>query len=224
MVYIKLYLDDLEALEPYGDAERGRLVTALLEYAKTGQASRLSGNERFLFPMMKARLDRDKDALLSLTAQRSEAGRKGGLAKAGKAKQSQTALGKAGNNKDKNKDNNKDYNKDKDYIPPVSPPGDPPAVGQDATGFGDGLQEAFGQWLRYKAERREGYKPTGLKSLVTQIRNAAGEYGDSAVIGAIRQSMSSGYKGILFDRLKARQGTIRDQIPDYENSDKEWSL
>ena len=35
--YILFYLDDLEALEPYSDAERGRLLTALLRYGKTGE-------------------------------------------------------------------------------------------------------------------------------------------------------------------------------------------
>lgn len=117
---------------------------------------------------------------------------------------------------------------DKDNIPPKSPQGETaPAVGRDNTGFSPRLQEAFEQWLSYKRERRESYKPTGLRSLVAQIRNAAGEYGDSAVIGVIQQSMSSGYKGIVFDRLKVQnrgQSTVRDPIPDYENSNKEWSL
>lgn len=219
MVYIKLYLDDLEALEPYGDAERGRLFTALLEYAKTGEASHLSGNERFLFPMMKARLDRDREALEKQTTQRSEAGKKGALAKAGKAKQSQATLSKSGNNKDK--DNNKDN------IPPKSPQGDSlPAVGKEDTGFEPVLQQAFEQWLAYKRERRETYKPTGLQSLVTQIRNAAGEYGAGAVASLIQQSMASGYRGIVFDRLKGqKQGESRpNAIPDYSNTHKEWSL
>lgn len=102
-------------------------------------------------------------------------------------------------------------------------------MGHENTGFGQELQAAFEQWLSYKQERREGYKPTGLKSLVTQIQNASGEYGDSAVVRVIEQSMASGYRGIVFDRLKGqnqRQGaySVRDPIPDYKNSNKEWSL
>lgn len=124
----------------------------------------------------------------------------------------------------------KDLKKDleKDSIPPVSPKGDPPpAVGRENTGFGPELQAAFERWLGYKRERREGYKPTGLKCLVTQIHNAAKEYGDSAVIAVIEQSMASGYRGIVFDRLRARgrvQDAARDPIPDYKNFNKEWSL
>ena len=48
MTYIKLFVDYLDAIEPLGDAERGRLFTALLDYARTGEAPRLSGNERFI--------------------------------------------------------------------------------------------------------------------------------------------------------------------------------
>lgn len=57
--YIQLYYDYLDAIELLGDAERGRLFTALLEYGRTGATQGLSGNERFLFPMMRAQIDRD---------------------------------------------------------------------------------------------------------------------------------------------------------------------
>lgn len=122
MLYIKLYLDDLEALEPYGDAERGRLFTALLEYARTGEASHLSGNERFLFPMMRARIDRDREALEDLGQKRSSAGKNGAKARLGKSSKSQQSLaneakaGKSSKNKDKNKD------KDKRQISPLKSP------------------------------------------------------------------------------------------------------
>lgn len=53
------YCDWLKALEPYGDAERGRIWTALLKYAATGDCGDLSGNERFVLPMMIATVERD---------------------------------------------------------------------------------------------------------------------------------------------------------------------
>lgn len=95
-------------------------------------------------------------------------------------------------------------------IPPKSPQGEPlPSVNMESTGFDPGLQEAFEQWLSYKRERREGYKPTGLRNLIAQIRSAAGKYGSSTVVSLIQQCMASGYKGIMFDRLKDQRGNNR---------------
>ena len=56
-----VYHDLLSWLEPYGDAERGRILTAMLTYSMTGEAPELSGNERFLWPAIKVKIDRDRD-------------------------------------------------------------------------------------------------------------------------------------------------------------------
>jgi hypothetical protein len=47
-------------MEELNDTERGRLFTACLIYSKTGEAPQLRGNERFVFPTLKAQIDRDK--------------------------------------------------------------------------------------------------------------------------------------------------------------------
>ena len=110
MTYIKLFIDYLDAIEPLGDAERGRLFTSLLIYARTGEAPQLGGNERFLFPMMRAQIDRDNSAMDSLSDARSEAGRKGAEAKQANArfakqnKQMQDLPSKTSKDKDKDKD------------------------------------------------------------------------------------------------------------------------
>lgn len=51
----------LKALEPYGDAERGRIWTTLLEYSN-GLAidGHSSGNERFILPMLLDQIDRGR--------------------------------------------------------------------------------------------------------------------------------------------------------------------
>lgn len=110
ITYIKLFVDYLDAIEPLGDAERGRLFTALLEYARTGEAPQLSGNERFLFPMMRAQIDRDNLAAEGKSEARSAAGKKGAQAKASKAKQNKQMpdlLSKPSKDKDKDKDEDK---------------------------------------------------------------------------------------------------------------------
>ncbi len=76
----------------------------------------------------------------------------------------------------------------------------------DLTAFGEELAEVVTSWLAYKAENRKPYKPQGLKALITEIRNNAGRYGETAVAEVIRQSMANGYQGIVFDRL--RQGAV----------------
>ena len=65
------------------------------------------------------------------------------------------------------------------------------------------------QWLAYKKERRESYKPVGLQTLVNKIRTSAEKYGEFAVCELIDNSMSSGYQGILFDRLQQKSGRGR---------------
>lgn len=71
--------------------------------------------------------------------------------------------------------------------------------------FGQELQEAVMDWLSYKAEKSQAYKPTGLKMLVAKIKNHADKYGEAAVADLIRECMASNWQGIIFDRLKDRQ-------------------
>lgn len=207
MTYCKLFFDYLDAIELLGDAERGRLFTALLEYGRTGEAPQLGGNERFIFPMMKAQIDRDSEQYETdsdnLSKARSEAGKKGAEAKLSKRKQTQANGSKTSKSKqtlaNEAEDKDKDKDKDKEGNPPLSP-----LVPAEALAFPDSpeLQEAFDDWLAYKRERREEYKPTGLKSLVSEIRNNADRYGSKAVADLIRECMASNWQGIIFEKLK----------------------
>ena len=58
MKYLKVFTDFAEKMELYGDAERGRLFTAMLKYAETGIEPELKGNERFLWATARADIDR----------------------------------------------------------------------------------------------------------------------------------------------------------------------
>lgn len=77
------------------------------------------------------------------------------------------------------------------------------------------LREAVEDWLRYKTERRQPYKETGLKSVLTQIRKNAKLYGDTAVADVIRESMANNYQGITFDKLK-KQPKLAQSVPKVE--------
>lgn len=197
--YICLYHSYLDAIQALGDAERGRLLTAMLEYSITGAAPQLGGNERYIFPLIKAQIDRDRDRYNSKCAQNAESARKRTQANASERYQTQANGSEGSQDKGKGKGKGKGEGKDKDD----SPDGEN-APELEKCGFSPSLSAAVEDWLAYKRERREAYKPTGLKALLTQISSAASAHGDAAVIGVIRQSMGSGYKGITFDRLRKK--------------------
>lgn len=73
--------------------------------------------------------------------------------------------------------------------------------------FSSVLAEKVEDWLRYKKERREGYKETGLKSLITEIKHNAERYGEQAVADLINSCMAAGYRGIIFDKLATQTRT-----------------
>ena len=193
VTYIKVFVDWLDAIEPLGDAERGRLFTSLLEYARTGAVPQLNGNERFIFPMMRAQVARDIAQMEATSENRGK--RKKANEDLSNLSDKSNLSGKRTQDKDKDKDKEEEEDKDKEGSPP--------------TPFTGKLQVAFEDWVSYKKERRDPYKETGLKNLIGQIRNAADQYGDNAVEGIIRESMASGYKGIMFDRLKKQAVTTQ---------------
>lgn len=116
VTYIKVFVDYLDAIEPLGDAERGRLFTSLLTYARTGEVPQLGGNERFLFPMMRAQIDRDvlsKDELSQKRREAASASKKSTCEQKEHLQASAASASKSPQDKDKDKDN-KTIDKDKD--------------------------------------------------------------------------------------------------------------
>lgn len=83
----------------------------------------------------------------------------------------------------------------------------------------DDLQAKVGEWITYKMERKEPYKEQGMKSLLRQIENNAAKYGDFAVCDLIDECMASGWKGIIFDRLK--QKPAAKQLPYHKKTKAE---
>ena len=121
MIYIKLFLDYLDAIEPLGDAERGRLFTALMQYARTGEAPQLSGNERFLFPMMRAQIDRDSAEYKDYCEKQAENGKKGGRPKKPKNPPFSGKPTASQKSQDEDKDEDKDKDSGKDNTPARGP-------------------------------------------------------------------------------------------------------
>ena len=62
MKYLKVFVDFEDKIKLLGDAERGRLFTAMLEYAKTGTEPDLRGNEKFVWGTAKSEIDRQVES------------------------------------------------------------------------------------------------------------------------------------------------------------------
>lgn len=92
--------------------------------------------------------------------------------------------------------------------------------------FSDYVKAKMLEWVMYKAEMKNFYTETGLKSLLNRVEKYCKEYSEQAVIDVVDDSMSSLYKGIIFDKLKmARKDTPKPQkqaeTPEFL---KKWSV
>ena len=76
--YVCLYARYLQTLAPFTDAERGRIMTAMLVYFTTGEIPEFEGNERYIWPTIQAQIDRDVSAYQEKCAKNRANGAKGG--------------------------------------------------------------------------------------------------------------------------------------------------
>lgn len=129
-----IYVEWREQLEMLSDEECGKLIKALLAYVCDGTKPELSGAVNMAFAFIRAQIDRDLEKWEDKCQKRSDAGRKGGIARASKAKQtsskskqSQATLSNAkqsqANQADKEKEKEKEEDKENEsIITPHSPP------------------------------------------------------------------------------------------------------
>lgn len=90
MAYIKVYKDWREATKRLKDAEKGRLIDAMVAYANGEDPEPiLSGNEQYSFDGFRAQIDRDRAELERKSELRSKAGALGNVVRWGDRKPSQ---------------------------------------------------------------------------------------------------------------------------------------
>ena len=117
MEYIMLYHDFLETTQALTDAERGRLIVAMVEFARDGRAdeSALVGNERVLFPVFRRQIERDARAYEARVQANSRNGKKGGRPKKpGKTQNNPSVSAESEKSQEKEKDKEKEEYKDKE--------------------------------------------------------------------------------------------------------------
>jgi len=105
----------------------------------------------------------------------------------------------AGNDTNKSKEKNNN-------IPPKSPEEKIAEILESGIfEMSENLRTAVTNWIAYKAEKNQNYKPTGLKSLLSEIKNNVKKHGEENVISLINQAMAANYQGIVWDKLQSNQ-------------------
>lgn len=132
MAYVCLYMSYLQSLSPFTDAERGRITTAMLNYAATGEVPQFEGNERFIWPSLQAQIDRDIETYQAKCARNKANGAKGGRPPKNPAVIPETERFAEKPAKPKEKEKKRDKEKEKDNIgadhPPTRSHFSPPSV------------------------------------------------------------------------------------------------
>lgn len=107
--FVPIFFDWTEVTEALNDAEKGRLVDALVTYAKGGSWNDLiKGNERYVFPVFRAMIDRSAE----ISAKRSQAGSNGGKqSQANRSKPKQTEASTTEEEEEEEKEKEEEYKK-----------------------------------------------------------------------------------------------------------------
>lgn len=175
--YICLYHSYLDAIQALGDAERGRLLTAMLEYSITGDAGHLSGNERFIWPLVKAQIDRDCAKYEERCAQNAENGRKRVKRTQAKASEWKRLLETASeSSQDKGEGKGKDKGKGE---------GKDEGEGARATA----RPASHGLAVAYYLDK---LNPTASPSALAQLEQYAARLTDEVVICAVDEALDNG--------------------------------
>ena len=225
-----LYTDINETLQYLDNEEKGIIFQAILDYQITGEVPDLPRDLLLFFSTIKTDLDKNDKKYTEVVNARREAGKKGGKQTkqnkqneaneanatfAYESKQNkQTQANEADNDNEYVNDNDNEYvnESSKDDKPPKSPKGGK-GKAEDIISkydFSPDMRAVIMEWLQYKSEKRQSYKPTGLNNLVAEIFNNVKRYGEAAVSDVMRKSMAAGYQGITWNWLK--EGKFNDNI------------
>ena len=173
------YRSYYEALKNLPKRDQTAVLMAVIGYALDETEPALSGVPLSVFTLIRPTLDSGRNKAKNRMNKRGT--NEGQSENKQETNQEQTR-------KEGEKEKEKELEKEKEsYSPPTPSPGE--------TGFGKELQSALDEWLAYKRERREPYRQTGLQSLVSEIRNNAARYGETAVAELIRYCMACNWRG-----------------------------
>lgn len=116
MSFVKVYFDFEERTEMLNEVEQGRLLLTMLRYAQGKTLPELKGNERFLFPVFKADIDRDTAAYNAKVSNGVKGGRPSKKTKENLTKPNETEDNLNPKNKNKTKEQEQEQEQEQDKI------------------------------------------------------------------------------------------------------------
>ena len=84
------------------------------------------------------------------------------------------------------------------------------------------IEEKINEWLTYKKEKKQSYKPTGFKTLLKNIQNAIYEIGEQAVLDSIDNCIASNYSGLFFNKKNKSNNAIVSQSKKQNDQFLDW--
>ena len=192
MKYLKVFVDFADKIELLGDAERGRLFKAMLEYASSGAEPDLRGNERFIWPTAKSEIDRQAESYKSIceTNKRIATERYGTL-------RTVTERNEACQDKDKDKDKDKCF----------------PSYEEKHKGA-SALDAALNDFAEMRKKMRKPLTDRALALTLSELEKLApGD--DEKKIAILNQSIQRGWQGV-FPLKDEHKQTSRFATPEYD--------
>lgn len=206
MKVLKVFTDFTVDMKELGDAERGRLFTAMLQYAATGIEPKLQGNERFVWGTAKKNIDtqiKKYDAMCD-TNQRIATERNEALRSVTERDENERVVPI----KDKEKDKEKDKDKEKENDTPHKPPkgGFDAFVKQAFTDFAGDDTDLLNALLEFAAMRKRIKSPIATEQTVTRLLNKLQtDFQRYEWVDVLNQSTDNNWKGIFPLKNERRQ-------------------
>ena len=193
------FAKSIKRIKKAGD--RAAAYDAIVDYALYGivpDLDKLPDAAAIVFELSKPNLDSSR--------RKAENGKRGGSAEANRKQTASKEEAKPKQSESKI-EIEKEYKKKNNSYPPISPQRGEELIRDSLSDRSSVLIETVVDWLRYKTERKETYRETGFRALLTQIHNNAVRYGDQAMADVINRTMSQNYQGIVYDWLGKRPKT-----------------
>lgn len=221
--YISLYYSYREQLEMLPDDERGRLIIALLDYAENGTIPTFDGASKMAFSFIRAQIDRDSGKYAARCQKnRENAIKRWNSENTNACNRIQPHANGCETCQGKGKEEGKEEGKGEGEREEEGKGECLAGASFDALcmRFSALVASAVLDWLAYKHERDEAYTPTGLQSLLEQIEKQIAGHGDQAVADVIRLSMSNGWRGIVWDKIRKEEARGQNTTAGTEDAHK----